>query len=125
MAKPKPYGLTPINTTISSTDGATTGGWVELLAPSDYRTGFSLQYDPGHGGTEKVLVGTHDTSAEIPATEDGTTILTLRVLSKGDVFELLNDFPNQLTIRNSLWIKSSGTSVPINGFSVDSASFFS
>ena len=124
MAKPKPYGLTIIDTTISSSDGATTAGWVKLLSPSDHRTGLSIQYDPDHGGSETVLIGTHDTDDDIPETEDGSTILILRKLSKGDVFELLNDFANGQTIRNAIWVKSAGTSVPLHGFVMDTAEFF-
>lgn len=122
MALPNHHGLVIIDTTISSTDGGSTAGWVKILSDSSHRKGYNLYIDPEHETAEDIiLIGTSDPETTIPAPADGTNISQIAYLTVGGTpFASSNE---TTAIKNDIWIKSSGTSVPLLGYVLDGSAY--
>jgi hypothetical protein len=120
MTKPKPYGLNIINTTISSTDGSDTLGWVELIPASAYRTAYYVETAYDNGPEDIIYVGIPDTSIDMPEPDDGTNIVSVFTIAPGVPFKA-SDFGS--VIKNDIYVKTNGNGYPLKGYYLDNSQF--
>jgi len=105
----KNYGLTPITVDFDDTD------WVEIIPAENYTTAIFIQVDPTTISTYNVQIGIRAYDAEnLAVDETPTTIAFLNAANP--ILKESVAFPEDLSIRNSIWAKASNAAAGLVGY---------